>query len=213
MQYKFEQPLVGNIGNEHYRCTINWRNGTIVADEPEPAGGKDSGPDPHSLLLSSIVSCTLITLRMYIDRKGWKIDSISVKSNMFVETVNETLITTIDQDIDFGTSATQEQAKRLLEIAKHCPISKILENKIQPRLFIKHNEDAEKTITYSNNEISVLWKPEFCQHSTRCWKQLPEVFDYNKKKWINPEGAPSDKIIEQVNRCPSGALSWKTNVK
>jgi len=213
MHYKFEQPLLGNIGNDHYRCTINWRNGIIVADEPVSTGGSDSGPDPHTLLLSSIASCTLITLRMYIDRKGWEINNITIKTNMFSETVNDTLVTTIDQDIDFELTVSQEQIKRLIEIARHCPISKILENKIQPRIFVRHKEDSEKTIAYSNNEISVVWKPDFCQHSTRCWKQLPEVFDYKKKKWINPDGAASDKIIEQVNKCPSGALSWRKTDK
>jgi len=79
------------------------------------------------------------------------------------------------------------------------------------RKFQFKDGETEKKIKYSNDDITVVWRPEFCQHSGRCWKHLPEVFDYKKKKWINPTGASSDKIIEQVKKCPSGALSFFHN--
>jgi uncharacterized Fe-S cluster protein YjdI len=74
----------------------------------------------------------------------------------------------------------------------------------------------EKDLTrkYSNGEITIVWKPDSCMHSTICWKQntgLPSVFDPHKKPWINPNGAKTDKIIEQVKKCPSGALSFYYN--
>ena len=83
MNYKFDKPIHSSIGLEKYQCTIEWRNGKFIADEPVSSGGKDLGPDPYTLLLSSLASCTLITLRMYIDRKGWDIPAISVQSNMY----------------------------------------------------------------------------------------------------------------------------------
>jgi uncharacterized Fe-S cluster protein YjdI len=63
---------------------------------------------------------------------------------------------------------------------------------------------------YTNGEVTILWKPSKCIHSTICWKGeggLINVFDPRKKPWVNMEGASSDRIIEQVKRCPSGALS------
>jgi putative redox protein len=66
----------------------------------------------------------------------------------------------------------------------------------------------EKKINYSNDEITVVWKPELCWHSTICYTGLPEVFDPTIRKWINPNGATTEKIMEQVRRCPSGALSF-----
>jgi putative redox protein len=208
MEYKFEKPVFGITGKENYQCTIEWRNGKIIADEPVSSGGKDTGPDPYTLLLSSLASCTLITMRMYIDRKGWDIPEIGIKVNMFQETVNEKTVTIIDKDIIFISPVAPEQKIRLFEIAKQCPISKILEGEIKIRPFIFLDEETDKKINYSNDEITVVWKPEFCQHSGRCWSQLPEVFDYKKKKWITPQGTSSEKIIEQVKRCPSGALSY-----
>ena len=64
--------------------------------------------------------------------------------------------------------------------------------------------------TYTNGEITVVWKPGLCAHSTKCWKGdhgLPEVFKPREKPWIDINGAESDRIEEQVKRCPSGALS------
>jgi len=43
----------------------------LIADEPASLGGTDPGQDPCTLVLSSLASCKLITLRMYIDRKSW----------------------------------------------------------------------------------------------------------------------------------------------
>jgi len=211
MQYKFEKPLHGSIGIEKYQCTIEWRNGKIIADEPPSSGGKDTGPDPHSLLLSSLVSCTLITLRMYIDRKGWDIPNIAVNANWYQESKDGKTVTIIDQDILFLSPVEEEKKSRLQEISRHCPISKILENEIKVRTFVFRDGQTDKKIKYTNDEITVVWKPEFCQHSARCFTQLPEVFNPRLKKWIDPNRAPSEKTIEQVKKCPSGALTFFKN--
>lgn len=207
MQYKLEQPINGSIGHEKYQCTIEWRNGKIIADEPASSGGKDTGPDPYTLLLSSLAACTLITIRMYIDHKEWTIPEIAVKANLYQETKDDVTTTIIDRDLLFLSTVDEEQKLKLQDIAKRCPISKILEGDIKVRTFLFRDGETEKIIHYDNDEISVIWKPEFCQHSARCWSQLPEVFDYKVKKWVNPHGASSESIIEQVRKCPSGALT------
>jgi len=213
MQYKFEKPVQGTTGKEKYQCTIEWRNGKFISDEPVTAGGGDVGPDPFTLLLSSLASCTLVTMRMYIDRKGWQIPEIAVKTNLYQETNEGKTTTFIDRDIVFLSPAEEEQKTRLLEIAKHCPISKLLQGEIKVRTFLFKESDTEKKINYVNDDITVVWKPELCQHSARCWSQLPEVFDYKKKNWIDPHGADSERIKEQIKKCPSGALSFFKNNK
>src|SRR5438477_223844 len=122
MEYKFDKPVHGISGTEKYQCTIEWRNGKFIVDEPASSGGKDTGPDPYTLLLSSLASCTLITMRMYIDRKGWDIPQIAVNANYFQEIKDEKTITTIDRDIIFLSAVKEEQKIRLLEIVSNCPI-------------------------------------------------------------------------------------------
>jgi putative redox protein len=210
MKYKLENPLYASIGTDKLQCTIEWRNGKFISDEPESLGGKDSGPDPYTLLLSSLASCKLITLRMYIDRKGWEIGRIAISANMYQETKDELTTTIIDCDILFLSPVSEEQKMQLLEIAKNCPVSKIVQGELKVRVFAFREGDA-KTIKYTNGQITVLWKPEFCQHSTRCWAQMPQVFKPSLRKWIDPDGASAEKIREQVARCPSGALLFADN--
>ncbi|MBX2897910.1 MAG: (4Fe-4S)-binding protein [Cyclobacteriaceae bacterium] len=64
---------------------------------------------------------------------------------------------------------------------------------------------------YSNGDITIVWKPHVCSHSTKCWKGLVEVFDPFKRPWITPENSTTEKIINQVKQCPSGALSYLIN--
>ena len=66
---------------------------------------------------------------------------------------------------------------------------------------------------YTNGEIIIDWKPEICVHSKKCWKNLLEVFDPRNQPWINPFGASTERIIDQINECPSGAISYRKNEK
>ena len=212
MKYKLEKPINGSIGKDKYKITIEWRNGVLIADEPVSSGGMDLGPDPFTLLLSSLASCTLATLRMYIDRKEWDIPEITVNANLFQTVKEEVLTTTIDRDIRFSTTTTEEQRTKLLEIAGNCPISKLLKGEIAIRSYV-YNDDTEgnKQIKYTNGEVTVVWKPEVCKHSGRCIFGLPNVFNLHSHPWINMEGASSEEIIQQVNQCPTGALSYYNN--
>jgi uncharacterized Fe-S cluster protein YjdI len=60
---------------------------------------------------------------------------------------------------------------------------------------------------YTRGDVTVVWKPDQCIHSTLCWRGLVEVFNPRNKPWVNMDGADTDRIIEQVSKCPSGALS------
>lgn len=73
---------------------------------------------------------------------------------------------------------------------------------------------SDITKKYTNGEITIVWKPTACQHSTICWKGtagLIDVFNPMEKPWIKPEGATTERIIEQIKKCPSGALSFHYN--
>lgn len=70
------------------------------------------------------------------------------------------------------------------------------------------------TKKYTNGEVTIVWQPSVCIHSALCWRGeegLLEVFNPREKPWIKPEGAPTERIIAQVRKCPSGALSFYMN--
>ena len=66
------------------------------------------------------------------------------------------------------------------------------------------------TITkrYTLNGITVIWQPALCTHTGICARGLPAVFDPRRRPWIELEHADAATVTTQVERCPSGALSW-----
>jgi uncharacterized Fe-S cluster protein YjdI len=71
----------------------------------------------------------------------------------------------------------------------------------------------KKDITrkYSNGEVTIVWKPSLCIHSGNCSRGLGEVFHPKDLPWITPERSTTEKIIDQVKKCPSGALTYYLN--
>jgi uncharacterized Fe-S cluster protein YjdI len=67
---------------------------------------------------------------------------------------------------------------------------------------------AEIVKKYSRDGITVIWQPALCQHSGICARGLPLVFNPRRKPWIQLEHSDPATITAQVERCPSGALSW-----
>ncbi|MBC7863809.1 MAG: (4Fe-4S)-binding protein [Bacteroidia bacterium] len=70
-----------------------------------------------------------------------------------------------------------------------------------------------KEINYSNGELTVTWKPALCIHAGVCVKTLPQVYRPTEKPWVKIENATTNELIEQVKKCPSGALSYSMNKK
>ena len=64
---------------------------------------------------------------------------------------------------------------------------------------------------YTNGEVTIVWKPALCTHASFCWKELPEVFNPKARPWVDPMGATTERIVKQIGRCPSGALSYYMN--
>ncbi len=127
--------------DHQFKCDIQTASHQWVADEPEKAGGSDSGPDPYQHLLAGLGACTVMTLRMYAKLKKIPMDNVIVTLSHGREHGEDCQscddehprIDVIDRSIEFQGDLTQEQKDKLLVIADKCPVHRTLHNKIEVR--------------------------------------------------------------------------------
>ena len=68
--------------------------------------------------------------------------------------------------------------------------------------------DSEKK--YEVEGLIVTWKKDLCIHSAKCANGLPAVFDPKRRPWIQLDQAGKQEIMDIIDQCPSGALSYKS---
>lgn len=68
-----------------------------------------------------------------------------------------------------------------------------------------------ETHEYNAGKITILWKPKVCIHAGVCVKMLPKVYNPKERPWIKTENATAEELKNQIEHCPSGALSYKLN--
>ncbi|EEC96885.1 hypothetical protein PRABACTJOHN_01711 [Parabacteroides johnsonii DSM 18315] len=71
----------------------------------------------------------------------------------------------------------------------------------------------DKIHEYSNGELTIIWQPNICQHAGICVKILPKVYTPKERPWIKIENATTAELIDQIGKCPSGALTYRMEKK
>jgi putative redox protein len=99
----------------------------FLADAEVARGGSGTGPSPHEYLAAALASCTSMTLKMYSERKTWKLENAIVTVD--IERTNDVEI--LSRDIQLIGELDNEQKERLLDVASKCPIHKALAGEIQ----------------------------------------------------------------------------------
>jgi putative redox protein len=110
-------------GETGYAQTIAAAGHQFTSDEPEKRGGRNTGAPPFELMLSSLGACTSITLRMYSERKQWKLGTIDVRLRLLKDG-EEPL--RIERKISVSEAIDAEQQAKLLEIADKTPVTRAL---------------------------------------------------------------------------------------
>ncbi len=99
----------------------------LLADAEVSRGGAGTGPSPHEYLAAALASCTSMTLKMYSERKAWKLENVIVTVD--IDRTNDVEI--FIRDIQLMGELETEQKERLLDVANRCPIHKALAGEIQ----------------------------------------------------------------------------------
>ncbi|MEX2469753.1 MAG: alpha/beta fold hydrolase [Pseudohongiellaceae bacterium] len=102
-----------------------------TADEPQSAGGKNLGPDPYEHLLAALGTCTAMTLRMYARHKKLPLKNVTVELAHKREHAEDCSdcsgkLDVLERRISLAGDLSEEQRRRLLEIADRCPVHRTL---------------------------------------------------------------------------------------
>jgi putative redox protein len=130
-----------HLGGENYKTVMTAGNHEMLSDEPESLGGQDTGPDPYDYLLMSVGSCSVITMKMYADRKEWPVEDIFIEMRHYKALPEDSegsddpkkKIDVIEKEITVKGNLDEKQRQRLLEISKKCPVHRTLLNSVEFR--------------------------------------------------------------------------------
>jgi putative redox protein len=130
---------VRETGLGRYQAMVKAGPHRLLADEPVSVGGLASGPSPYDYLSAALGACTVMTLRMYAERKGLALERVGVSighGNVHAADCadcSEELkakngkIDRFERIISLEGDLDAETRKRLLEIADKCPVHRTLE--------------------------------------------------------------------------------------
>lgn len=116
--------LVEETGAGRFQVRVRTGDHQFFADEPLRYGGLSSGPNPFDLACAALAACTVMTIRLYADRKDWQVDRISVRVRHRKGSPDGR--DHFERVIRLG-EVTAEQRDKLLHIAGRCPVHLMLE--------------------------------------------------------------------------------------
>jgi putative redox protein len=118
-----------DIGTTDYATNITTGHHKLMADEGPELGGKDVGPAPYDLLISALGACTVITLRMYAERKQWPVTAVHAD----IHFARQDKVETIDRTLRIDGALDDEQKKRMADIAERTPVTLTLKRSMEIR--------------------------------------------------------------------------------
>ncbi len=125
-----------------HQVEIRARTHRLASDEPASNGGGDTAPAPYDLILGGLGACTAMTLRMYAERKGWKLDQVIVHLAHHKEDKRSK----IERRLHLYGELDEAQRARLADIAERTPVT----------LTLKEGADIDTILTPAEEPPAVL---------------------------------------------------------
>lgn len=108
---------------EHWLGEISSGQHKLLTDKPESFGGKDLGLAPYDFICSGLISCTMITLRMYAQHKNLELGEFTVEADFHT---NKEAKEWIERRVSFSNALSDELNKKVLDICQKTPVTKTL---------------------------------------------------------------------------------------
>jgi uncharacterized OsmC-like protein/pimeloyl-ACP methyl ester carboxylesterase len=127
-----------NILEDNFTTSIQTKKHSFIADEPENVGGDNFGPSPYDFLSAGLAACTVMTLKLYTERKKWDLQEVFVyityskkhRDDLDIDADKPTRFDHLQKKLKFIGNLDEKQKQRLKEIAAKCPVHKTLQSKI-----------------------------------------------------------------------------------
>ena len=134
------EQLVGhlNLIEDNFTTSIQTKKHSMIADEPASIGGDDFGPSPYEYLNAGLAACTVMTLKMYAQRKKWDLQEVFVyishskkhSDALELDIEKPGYLDHISKKLKFVGNLDASQKQRLKEIASRCPVHKTIASKV-----------------------------------------------------------------------------------
>lgn len=123
-----------NLLEDNFTTAIQTAKHTMIADEPESSGGDDFGPSPYDYLSAALASCTVMTLKLYAERKKWDLQEVFAyitysrkhSDDLDSDVEKPTRIDHLMKKLKFVGNLDEDQKQKLKDIASKCPVHKTL---------------------------------------------------------------------------------------
>ena len=120
----------------HSRADIIARDVESVIDEPVARGGTNLGLSPTETLMSSLIGCPNVITHRIMEKMGFKINSLDIKSKTMFNKDGVSLIQEVEVpfpeinlDIAISTNASDSDLVEVQkQLAMYCPIAKVIRN-------------------------------------------------------------------------------------
>ncbi len=127
-----------NIVEDNFTTSIQTKKHNFIADEPASIGGDDFGPSPYDYLSAGLAACTVMTLKMYAQRKKWDLQEVYAyityskkhSDDLMLDIETPTRIDHLQKRLKFVGNLNEKQKIRLKEIASRCPVHKTLQSEV-----------------------------------------------------------------------------------
>ncbi len=134
------EQLVGhlNIKEDNFTTSIQTKNHSFIADEPTGVGGYDFGPSPYEYLNAALAACTVMTLKLYAERKKWDLEEVFVyishsrkhSDDLEISIDTPKYLDHISKKLKFVGNLDAKQKERLKEISSRCPVHKTIASEV-----------------------------------------------------------------------------------
>ena len=127
-----------DVTENNFTTQLQTKKHTFIGDEPASVGGDDFGPSPYEYLNAAIASCTVMTLKLYAERKKWDLQEVFVyisharkhSDELMHDVEKPGYLDHISKTLKFVGDLDDKQKQRLIEIASKCPVHKTVASEV-----------------------------------------------------------------------------------